>query len=160
LLLESTVATDEFCQSLLCYHCNDIVVVTGRNIHRYSDLWPVPILVYCSSDGGSLGAEEPCDVEPARAQVDKLRILNFLPFFRLCLDRSVSQFKKEKKSSPWSEIQPNTPQYSPIQTSHKALEHPHEKCHLKIFTGQNNTLQFSPVKKNPKFAAMRIFTVL
>jgi hypothetical protein len=29
-LLESIIATGDFCPSLLCYHCSDVVVVMGR----------------------------------------------------------------------------------------------------------------------------------
>jgi hypothetical protein len=29
-LLESTVEADDFYPSLLCYHCSDVVVATGR----------------------------------------------------------------------------------------------------------------------------------
>jgi hypothetical protein len=39
-LLENTVATDVFCPSLLCYHCRDALVATGRV--------PVDIVTYGS----------------------------------------------------------------------------------------------------------------
>jgi hypothetical protein len=58
---------------------------------------------------------------------------------RLCLNRPILgcilsrtgiTFQKEKESPPWSEIHPNTLQYSPIQTSHQWVLN---SCYLFLF---------------------------
>jgi hypothetical protein len=61
-------------------HCHWAEVASTQTPVRTAIWWPDSPNIVCGSPGP--GAEEPCDAEPARAQVDKLRFMNLLPFFR------------------------------------------------------------------------------